>query len=85
MVKSTSLLSIVLGALPYVHAQNNSELQLPDVLTADYITALSNNSLFLRWRPFFHFISPAGWMNVCSLPFVDHPYILSPRSRTRAE
>jgi beta-fructofuranosidase len=64
MVKSTSLLSIVLGALPYVHAQNSSELQLPDVLTADYITALGNNSLFLRWRPSFHFISPAGWMNV---------------------
>jgi beta-fructofuranosidase len=69
---SISLLSFVLGALPYGNAQNSSqpqELQLPAILTAEYIETLGNNSLFLRWRPTFHFISPAGWMNVC----VRHP------------
>jgi beta-fructofuranosidase len=67
MILSISFLSFVLGALPYSNAQNNSqsqELQLPAVLTSDYIKTLGNNSLFLRWRPTYHFISPAGWMNV---------------------
>jgi beta-fructofuranosidase len=64
MVRSIPLLSFVLGALPHAFAQNSSqELQLPAVLTSDYIDTLGNNSLFLRWRPKFHFISPAGWMN----------------------
>ena len=64
MIRSLSLLGVVLGAISHAKAQNSSELQLPAVLTADYIEALGNNSLFLRWRPSYHFISPAGWMNV---------------------
>ncbi|KAH3910442.1 hypothetical protein HBI56_204150 [Parastagonospora nodorum] len=63
MVRSLSLLGVVLGAISHAKAQNSSEFQLPAVLTADYIEALGNNSLFLRWRPSYHFISPAGWMN----------------------
>lgn len=27
------------------------------------LNALSNNTLFNRWRPQFHFLAPAGWMN----------------------
>lgn len=64
MLWSTSLLSLVLGALPYSRAQYSSGSQLPFALTSDYIHTLGNNSLFTRWRPTYHFISPAGWMNV---------------------
>ncbi|EME39799.1 glycoside hydrolase family 32 protein [Dothistroma septosporum NZE10] len=32
-------------------------------ITADGIAAMSNNSLFTRWRPQSHFLAPAGWMN----------------------
>jgi beta-fructofuranosidase len=64
MIWSIPLLGFVLGSFPRGNAQNSSELQLPAVLTADYIKTLGNNSLFLRWRPSYHFISPAGWMNV---------------------
>ncbi|KAH8727231.1 glycosyl hydrolase-like proteins family 32 superfamily [Phaeosphaeriaceae sp. PMI808] len=66
MLWSIPLLSFVLGALPHSSAQSytdSHELQLPAVLTADYIKTLGNNTLFLRWRPAYHFISPAGWMN----------------------
>jgi beta-fructofuranosidase len=67
MLRSISLLSLVLGYIPFSSAQYATEppeYQLPAVLTADYIQTLPNNSLFLRWRPTYHFISPAGWMNV---------------------
>jgi beta-fructofuranosidase len=67
MIRSRHILSVLLGSLPFAIAQNNSQPAgppLPDVLTADYIATLGNNSLFLRWRPTYHFISPAGWMNV---------------------
>jgi beta-fructofuranosidase len=67
MLRTIPLLSFVLGALPFGNAQGysqSSNIQLPNVLTADYINSLGNNSLFLRWRPTFHFIAPAGWMNV---------------------
>jgi hypothetical protein len=33
-------------------------------LTVDMIEQMGNNSLFTRWRPFSHFLAPAGWMNV---------------------
>ncbi|KAF1935998.1 sucrose-6-phosphate hydrolase [Clathrospora elynae] len=48
-------------ALPSAIAQNTSAL--PAVLTADIIEGLGNNTLFTRWRPKYHFISPAGWLN----------------------
>lgn len=70
MIRSLPILGALLSSLPLTIAQNDSQpsnLQLPDVLTADYITSLGNNSLFLRWRPTYHFISPAGWMNVSLL------------------
>jgi beta-fructofuranosidase len=71
MVWTLAVSSIVLGALPFSTAQTYSEppeLQLPAELTADYIRTLGNNSLFTRWRPTYHFMSPAGWLNV-SLTF----------------
>ena len=36
----------------------------PNVLTSDMVSSMGNNTLFNRWRPTYHFISPAGWMNV---------------------
>jgi beta-fructofuranosidase len=62
---SLAVLSFVLGSIPSTTAQNSTS-QLPDVLTADIIQNLGNNTLFNRWRPTYHFISPAGWMNVCA-------------------
>jgi beta-fructofuranosidase len=68
MIWSLPLLGFVLGSLPLGDAQsssgNNTGSQLPAVLNSTYIQTLGNNSLFLRWRPSYHFISPAGWMNV---------------------
>jgi beta-fructofuranosidase len=63
---SLAVLSFVLGSVPSVTAQNSST-QLPDVLTADIVQSLGNNTLFNRWRPTYHFIAPAGWMNVCNI------------------
>jgi beta-fructofuranosidase len=62
---SLAVLSFVLGSVPSATAQN-STTQLPDVLTADIVESLGNNTLFNRWRPTYHFIAPAGWMNVRS-------------------
>lgn len=42
-----------------------------DPLTADEITAMGNNSLFTRWRPYSHVIAPAGWMNDPCGPMYD--------------
>lgn len=54
-MKSAIALSVALaGAVP-VWGQT---------LTADMIENMGNNSLFTRWRPFSHFLAPAGWMNV---------------------
>lgn len=61
MFSQSSLMSLALASL--ATAQN---AQLPAVLTADIIAGLGNNTLFNRWRSTYHFISPAGWMNVCS-------------------
>lgn len=36
-------------------------------LTGDMIEKMGNNSLFTRWRPYSHFLAPAGWMNVPSM------------------
>lgn len=33
-------------------------------LTVEMIEKMGNNSLFTRWRPYSHFLAPAGWMNV---------------------
>ncbi|KAF1956860.1 glycosyl hydrolase-like proteins family 32 superfamily [Byssothecium circinans] len=61
MLPSISMLSFLLGTLSIANAQSASTL--PDVLDADTIASLGNNSLFLRWRSRSHFIAPAGWMN----------------------
>lgn len=61
------LVSLALGYIQSARAQNDTEAQLPAILTTDIIAGLGNNSLFTRWRPTYHFISPAGWMNVCSM------------------
>lgn len=42
-------------------------------LNGDMIEKMGNNSLFTRWRPYSHFLAPAGWMNV---PFVKCPSAL---------
>lgn len=60
-------LSLGLGLLSFSNAQNDSESELPAVLTTDIIDGLGNNSLFTRWRPTYHFIAPAGWLNVSSV------------------
>lgn len=59
-------LSLGLGLLSFAKAQNDSASDLPAVLTTDIIDGLGNNSLFTRWRPTYHFIAPAGWLNVSS-------------------
>ncbi|EMD68595.1 hypothetical protein GGP41_003191 [Bipolaris sorokiniana] len=58
MFRSSPLLSLALGTLSAVGAQ-----ELPAVLTADIIQGLGNNTLFTRWRPTYHFSGPAGWLN----------------------
>jgi beta-fructofuranosidase len=62
---SLAVLGFVLGSVPSATAQN-STTQLPNILTADIVESLGNNTLFNRWRPTYHFIAPAGWMNVRS-------------------
>ncbi|KAL5422263.1 hypothetical protein PMIN04_004889 [Paraphaeosphaeria minitans] len=61
MLRTLSLLSFLLSTLHGSNAQNTSTL--PDVLDAETIASLGNNSLFTRWRPISHFSAPAGWMN----------------------
>lgn len=39
----------------------------PNILTAEMVSSMGNNTLFNRWRPTYHFISPAGWMNASIL------------------
>lgn len=68
MIRTTSIASLALASLSSVQAQ--SAPALPDVLTADIIAGLGNNTLFNRWRPTYHFNSPAGWLNVCIIVFV---------------
>jgi len=58
MFRSLPLLSIALGSLSAVGAQ-----EVPAVLTADILEGLGNNTLFTRWRPTYHFSAPAGWLN----------------------
>jgi beta-fructofuranosidase len=58
MFRSMPLVSLALGSLLAVNAQ-----ELSAVLTADIIDSLGNNSLFTRWRPTYHFNAPAGWLN----------------------
>jgi beta-fructofuranosidase len=72
---SIAVLSYVLGsALAQNSGYNATEPSLgPDVLTADMISGMGNNTLFNRWRPTYHFISPAGWMNVS---ISKHPKVL---------
>ncbi|KAF3004814.1 hypothetical protein E8E13_003602 [Curvularia kusanoi] len=64
---SIAVLSYVLGsALAQSSTSGNNATTPslgPDVLTADMISSMGNNTLFNRWRPTYHFISPAGWMN----------------------
>jgi len=61
MIRPTLLLSFALASFSIVRAHNGSTL--PTILTAGIIEGLGNNSLFNRWRPTYHFISPAGWLN----------------------
>ena len=74
---SIAVLSYVLGsalAQNSTSGYNATEPSLgPDVLTADMISSMGNNTLFNRWRPTYHFIAPAGWMNVSIL---KHPKVL---------
>ena len=62
---SIAVLSYVLGSALAQNSSYNATVPTgPDVLTADMVTSMGNNTLFNRWRPTYHFISPAGWMNV---------------------
>ncbi|KAF1843775.1 glycoside hydrolase family 32 protein [Cucurbitaria berberidis CBS 394.84] len=63
MFWSIPLLSLALGYLPSARAHNDTGSTLPAILSTDIIEGLGNNSLFTRWRPTYHFTSPAGWMN----------------------
>lgn len=36
------------------------------------LESLGNNTLFEKWRPQFHFLAPAGWINVNPLVFSFH-------------
>ena len=36
-----------------------------DIDPAADLNTFGNNTLFNRWRPQYHFLAPAGWMNVC--------------------
>ena len=66
MFWSIPVLTLALAYPPSARAQNDTASELPAILTTDIIEGLGNNSLFTRWRPTYHFISPAGWMNVRS-------------------
>ncbi|CRG90961.1 beta-fructofuranosidase [Talaromyces islandicus] len=63
MIARTATLGAVLGAtVSTVWGQ---------ALTVDMIEQMGNNSLFTRWRPFSHFLAPAGWMNDPCGPLYD--------------
>lgn len=70
MLRTVPLLSLLLSIIHGSNAQNASAL--PNVLDADTIASLGNNSLFTRWRPVSHFSAPAGWMNVSWLQRPDY-------------
>lgn len=60
-MKLTSVSSALFALVTSVSAQS---APIPEPLTQDWLmTSAANNSLFTRWRPRSHFISPAGWMN----------------------
>ncbi|KAI5776690.1 sucrose-6-phosphate hydrolase [Geopyxis carbonaria] len=46
-----------------VAASNAKTVKMPDLDPAADLNAMGNNTLFNRWRPQYHFLAPAGWMN----------------------
>jgi len=83
MIRPTLLLSFALASFSIVRAHNGSTL--PTILTAGIIEGLGNNSLFNRWRPTYHFISPAGWLNVCHTMLSDDDITKLELHRTHVE
>ena len=64
--KMRAFLSTVaaLAAIPLPTAgPSHYERQSCDTLTASEVRSLGNSSLFTRWRPTYHYLAPAGWMN----------------------
>ncbi|TLD17659.1 uncharacterized protein PgNI_02167 [Pyricularia grisea] len=60
-MKFTFVSSALLALVSSAAAQAPS---VPEPLTADWLlNKAGNNTLFTRWRPRSHFISPSGWMN----------------------
>ncbi|GAB7363326.1 hypothetical protein MBLNU230_g3607t1 [Neophaeotheca triangularis] len=58
--------SVLLGSLAHsAFAQDSyaGNASSQATLTADMVESMGNNSLFTRWRPQYHFLAPAGWMN----------------------
>jgi beta-fructofuranosidase len=52
-------------------AQGNGSAESYSILTAETFNQLGNNSLFTRWRPRSHFLSPHSWMNDPCGPLYD--------------
>lgn len=65
MASKTAILGVVLGV--------TVSTAWGQTLTADTIEKMGNNSLFTRWRPYSHFLAPAGWMNVCLISNSEKP------------
>jgi beta-fructofuranosidase len=63
-------MAVAIAALPFAFASPTARASC-DVLTAHEINHMGNNSLFTRWRPYSHFIAPAGWMNDPCGPMYD--------------
>lgn len=62
-ITAASVLLASLVPTAYSQGQNGSNDSSQATLTANMIESMGNNSLFTRWRPQYHFLAPAGWMN----------------------
>lgn len=66
MAPKTAILGVMLAAVSTAWGQT---------LTEEMVEKMGNNSLFTRWRPYSHFLAPAGWMNVCLFSNSEKPWM----------